>query len=63
MLNLAHQRKRRKNMNSFGKFLMTVVIILYVVSPIDACPGPIDDIIVILLGMALKKGNEKITQQ
>ncbi len=50
-------------MNSFGKFLMTVVIILYVVSPIDACPGPIDDIIVILLGMALKKGNEKITQQ
>ncbi len=44
-------------MNSFGKFLMTVFIILYVVSPIDACPGPIDDIIVILLVMALKKGD------
>jgi uncharacterized membrane protein YkvA (DUF1232 family) len=50
-------KTRRKKMNSFGKFLMTVFIILYVVSPIDACPGPIDDIIVILLVMALKKGD------
>ncbi len=50
-------------MNSFGKFLLTIFIILYVVSPIDACPGPIDDIIVILLGMALKRGDGKLTQE
>ena len=50
-------------MNSFGKFLITIFVILYVVSPVDACPGPIDDIIVILLGMALKKGNEKLAEQ
>ena len=47
-------------MNNFGKFLLTVFMILYVVSPIDACPGPIDDIIVILITLALKKGGDKL---
>ena len=55
-----YKMKGDLQMNSFGKFLMTIFIILYVVSPVDACPGPIDDIIVILLGMALKKGDRKL---
>lgn len=50
-------------MNNFGKFLLTVFIILYVISPVDACPGPIDDIIVILIGMAMKKEDRKLTQE
>ena len=38
------------------KGMLLVLIILYVFSPIDLCPGPIDDIIVILLGVAAQKG-------
>ena len=47
-------------MNNFGKLLLTIFAIIYVVSPIDACPGPIDDIIVILITQALKKGGDKL---
>ena len=43
-------------MNSdFLKTLVLVVVILYIVSPLDACPGPIDDIIVAILGIAARK--------
>ena len=42
-------------MNGVAKGMLIVLIILYVVSPIDFCPGPIDDLIVILLGIAAKK--------
>lgn len=43
-------------MNSnFLKTLVIVVVILYIVSPIDACPGPVDDIIVAVLGIAARK--------
>jgi len=45
-------------MNGVAKGMLLVLIILYVVSPIDLCPGPIDDIIVILLGYAAQKGME-----
>lgn len=41
--------------SSFLKTLVLVVVILYIVSPIDACPGPIDDIIVAVLGIAARK--------
>lgn len=43
-------------MNGVAKGMLLVLMILYVVSPIDLCPGPIDDIIVILLGIAAQKG-------
>lgn len=35
-------------------------MILYIVSPIDACSGPIDDIILILIGPAAQKGTRTI---
>ena len=41
--------------SSFMKSLFLVVVLLYIVSPIDALPGPIDDIIVVLLGIAARK--------
>ena len=47
-------------MNGFGKFLLTMLCIIYVVSPLDLCPGPIDDILVILLTQAAKKGSDKL---
>lgn len=39
----------------FLKTLTLVVTILYIVSPVDACEGPIDDIIVAVLGIAARK--------
>ena len=42
-------------MNDFMKALMLMGIIMYIVSPVDVAPGPIDDIIVILMGLAARK--------
>ena len=42
-------------MNNFMKGLVVMVVLMYIVSPIDACPGPIDDIIVLMLGLASRK--------
>lgn len=39
-------------MNNGIKILILLVVILYIVSPVDACPGPVDDIVVALLGLA-----------
>lgn len=44
-------------MNDILKGMFIVLIILYVLSPIDLMPGPIDDVIVILLGVAATKTN------
>jgi len=43
-------------MSDVGKGMILVLIILYIVSPIDACPGPIDDLIVLFIGLAARKG-------
>lgn len=43
-------------MSGIAKGMLLVLVILYVVSPIDACPGPIDDLIVLALGLAAQKG-------
>lgn len=32
-----------------------ILMILYLVSPIDGCPGLLDDAVVILAGMAIRK--------
>ena len=42
-------------MSGVAKGMLIVLVILYVVSPLDLVPGPIDDIIVILLGIASQK--------
>ncbi len=39
-------------MNDIAKGMLIVLVILYIVSPLDVCPGPVDDIIVMLLGFA-----------
>lgn len=50
-------------MDKFWKFILTVLCILYVISPIDLCPGPIDDILVIILTEAAKKRKSPILGQ
>lgn len=42
-------------MNDFFKGMILLGIILYAISPIDVCPGPIDDVIVVLMGLAARK--------
>lgn len=42
-------------MDGVGKGMLIVLVILYVISPIDLMPGPIDDLLVILLGIAAQK--------
>ena len=42
-------------MNDFLKGIVFMAVIVYVVSPIDVAPGPIDDLIVALLGLAASK--------
>jgi len=47
-------------MSSVAKGMILVLMILYIVSPVDACPGPIDDIIVLLIGLAASKESSMI---
>lgn len=42
-------------MDDFMRAAILIFMVLYLVSPIDACPGPIDDAVVILIGMALRR--------
>ena len=42
-------------MDDFMRSLILVFMILYLVSPIDGCPGLLDDAIVILIGMAIRR--------
>jgi len=42
-------------MNGFMKGMLMVLVILYVISPLDVCPGPVDDLLVIILGLAARK--------
>ena len=37
------------------RFLVLIFVILYVISPLDGCPGPIDDLIVVIMGFAARK--------
>ena len=39
-------------MNQTMKVVMMALVLLYIVSPIDMAPGPLDDMIVALLGFA-----------
>ena len=38
-------------MNGILKGMLVVLLIVYVVSTLDLCPGPIDDIILLLFGI------------
>ena len=42
-------------MNDAVKGMLIVLVIVYIISPIDVAPGPIDDVIVLLLGLASSK--------
>lgn len=37
------------------KSVILILVIVYMISPIDVCPGPVDDLIVLLMGLAAQK--------
>lgn len=47
--------EREAAMNGITKGMILVLMILYIVSPIDMCPGPIDDLIVLMAGITARK--------
>ena len=47
--------ERGYKMNAVAKVMLIAFMALYVISPIDCAPGPIDDIIVVLLSLAAQK--------
>lgn len=49
-------QKVRYTMDDLKKGMLIILVLLYIISPIDVCPGsPVDDIIVLLLGVAANK--------
>ena len=48
-------------MNGVLKGVLIAFIIIYIVSPLDLAPGPIDDLIVALLGIAASQ-KKRITE-
>ena len=46
-------------MNKLMKLFLIIAVAAYVISPSDALPGPIDDIVIMLLGMAANKKLKK----
>lgn len=42
-------------MNDIAKGMFIILIILYIISPVDFAIGPIDDVIVGLIGVAAMK--------
>lgn len=47
------------NNNAFSIVLL-VVVFLYVVSPLDLVPGPIDDVVLMLMCMRAKKSESTL---
>ena len=47
-------------MNGVLKGMLIVLLIIYIVSPVDFCPGPVDDIILILLSLCGNSGNKQL---
>lgn len=47
--------ERRAAMNGMTKGMILILMFLYIVSPVDLCPGPIDDLIVLMAGIAAQR--------
>ena len=48
------------NDNEIMKWLVLAILVVYVVSPADLLPGPVDDVIAILLYLAANKRDLRI---
>ena len=41
------------NNNGFVKVMLFALLAIYIISPVDLAPGPIDDLLLVLLSVAL----------
>ncbi len=51
------------SMNTYMKWILFTLLIVYVVSPVDFVPGPIDDILAIFLLLAANKRSPAIEKR
>ena len=49
--------------NKILKWLVLAILVVYVVSPADLLPGPVDDVIAILLYLAANKSDLRISKK
>ena len=42
--------KNNNNSNNIVKVILGLLVVVYCISPVDLAPGPMDDLMVILLG-------------
>ncbi len=49
--------------NKLFKWLILLVLVIYVVSPADLLPGPVDDVIAILLYLAANRNDFRINKK
>jgi len=49
--------------NKILKWLVLAILVIYVVSPADLLPGPVDDVIAILLYLAANKRDLRIRKK
>ena len=42
-------------MNGVVKGMLLALMLMYIMSPLDMCPGPFDDLIILLVGMMAHK--------
>ncbi len=49
--------------NKFLKWLVLAILVIYVVSPADFLPGPVDDVIAIFLYLAANKRDLMISKK
>ena len=45
-------------MKKTGKMMLMMILLIYVLSPVDAVPGPIDDIVLIFLALGFLKDDD-----
>ncbi len=43
------------NMDELAKIILTIIVVIYVLMPIDLVPGPVDDLFIILGNIAAQK--------
>ena len=48
-------RRKEIVVNKLVKIILLLFAAVYIVSPVDAAPGPIDDAVVLLISLAAKK--------
>ena len=46
-------------MKKFWTLMLNVGIVIYIISPIDLFPGPVDDALVAVVGVAMRHGKKE----